>query len=451
MFSTSVNLLGNLSWGVQQANIGCTACPAMTGVRYTVPNNCAYTCYRDTTGENTDNDAYCGQALTADGFCPSVCLSCHTALASMFVEYQRAPWLFNGRYIDRCRDSVGHTWQGCDASNLPANAVWTSGSTTVGAKTACEWACPLYTTYSFQGQCLACKMVATVQASTCKSGEILQSCGNDLKTCVPCVGQTPNALQVWTSTAPFQSCVADCEPGVSWGEAGGKCTPCTQRACELGEKRTDCTSRSDASCVPCAQTSFGTLGLHQEYATAGLCTPRCVAGYYMTGGCVPCVPLAGSCRAGFRQTSYCVEPSERLAPPMCQACPNSLGFHEAWALNPCDIICTGGYVRQNGTLCVACIPSLCKVGELGICTPSVSGETYLDCVPCPVAPRVNEQFSSAGSCATSCAKGFALSTLFGRCVSNVANTPPATTPTVGLGASEGLTYPARSVRHSGMV
>ena len=113
-------------------------------------------------------------------------------------------------------DGYGHSWQSCDPTNLPPNAIWSTGSTVVGAKTGCEWVCPLATAYAFKGACLPCRSGAVA----CISGETLENCNNGLKACVPCEGVTPDALKVWTSDAAssFGVCIADCETGVSFSE-----------------------------------------------------------------------------------------------------------------------------------------------------------------------------------------------------------------------------------------
>ena len=141
-FSTSANLA--LIETQQQANIGCVPCPLPVGaVRY-IDTNCRYMCYKDSTGESTSTDTYCSIDVASDGGCSGgSCMSCATGLASMRASYDnaimRGDASYNGYYIDRCRDRIGHIWQPCDPSSKPSWASWSSASSTVGDSTGCAW------------------------------------------------------------------------------------------------------------------------------------------------------------------------------------------------------------------------------------------------------------------------------------------------------------------------
>jgi len=157
-FSTSTNI--GIAVTQQQANIGCVRCPAVVGaVRY-IDTSCRFVCYKDSTGESTVNDTYCSVSASADGGCNGACMSCRDSLGSMLAAYDAfiaaGRTSYNGFFIDRCRDVLGHKWQPCDLASKPSWAAWSSASPTVGASTGCSWECPLGTTYSYHKTCLPC-------------------------------------------------------------------------------------------------------------------------------------------------------------------------------------------------------------------------------------------------------------------------------------------------------
>lgn len=263
--------------------------------------------------------------------------------------------------------------------------------------------------------------------------------GGSLKACVPCEGATPFPWQVWTSTSDI--CVPDCDVGVSWSvNPQGQCELCTPLVCALGELLKRCTARADAVCQPCSVT-YGALAAKQEYITPGLCTARCVSGYYMFSGvCMPCIPVGGPCDVGQNQSSDCVDPAARRAAPLCQLCPFVLAPGEIWGPS-CRVVCGLGLVRVNGS-CIQCSIALCGLGQSGTC-----GD-YLDCVPCPVV--LHEIFTVAGSCVQrSCQDGFARDD-YRQCVPLVV-VPIVTTPVPDdANAIAALIYPARANAHSAM-
>ena len=158
-FSTAANL--GKSENDQQANIGCVPCPPVVGaVRY-IDTACRYVCYKDSTGESTISDTYCSVEPALDGACVNgACVACQTQLISMQASYSISLTIkdtsYNGLYIDRCRDIIGHRWQPCDPASKPSFGSWKSASPTVGASTGCSWECPLGNTFSYHKTCLPC-------------------------------------------------------------------------------------------------------------------------------------------------------------------------------------------------------------------------------------------------------------------------------------------------------
>jgi len=458
--STSDNF--GMSLGVQQARVGCAAC-AVQGPRYVKGGTCQYICYRDLTGETSVNDTYCSvQARLTDGTCPTSCLLCRVSLAARQNEYSYNAQMYASKYIDSCKDIVGHAWQTCDASGKPRLATFVKGTTVVGARTGCEWACPSPTTYSYGGTCLACTDMAYVTSTTCRSGERRVSCDSKmgLGTCIPCEGHTLQPLQVWTSSFSdyFSSCTEDCEPGVGYAAVvGAPCQRCSNAQCVLGERFVACTPREDARCDLCS-VGYGPLGTHEEYVTAGLCSTRCVSGYYYDGSqCVECLPTTGACALGMKQTTRCLDVSERKSAPLCTACTWVLQAHQVWALRSantgaCAIGCTLGYVLSplNVTSCVPCKTSLCPMGKRGTCTNSWS-TTYLDCdANCGLTLGPHEEFVEAGSCEKQCVKEFAWSDYALRCVARKATVVVPQTTSVPMEPTTGVVYPVRARQHSGM-
>lgn len=236
---------------------------------------------------------------------------------------------------------------------------------------------------------------------------------------------------------------------------GAACYPCSNPVCVVGERFVACTAREDARCEPCS-VAYGALNTYEEYVTAGLCSTRCVSGYYYDGTrCVECLPIIGACSLGQKQTSLCIDPSERKAAPLCTTCAHTLGSNEVWAAHggACSIACTFGYVLspQNTTVCVLCKPALCPLGKRGTCTNSWS-TTYLDCgADCPVSLGAHQVFVEGGSCVKECATGFVWSDMVQQCI----GATPTTTPTddatpMPLEPTTGLIYPTRTRQHSGM-
>ena len=231
---------------------------------------------------------------------------------------------------------------------------------------------------------------------------------------------------------------------------GEKCAYCTVRACALGEWFRDCSARSDSVCIPCVQAGYAALATNEEYVVGGLCTARCVEGYYRSGN--TCVVCDGLCPAGQNQTTYCMETWARKTAPSCQPCPQSLAENQVWGVQGCTVACLGAYVwfAPNAS-CVLCVPSLCQVGEEGICTHSWSG-SYFDCAPCASPLRVHEHYEGPGVCTKACEGGYEWSAVYERCMALDATTSTATTtPTPSAeGDGLGLIYPRRSMRHSGL-
>ena len=465
-FSTSQNLLhaAELSVRQQQAAIGCSPCLLPAGsaasVLYVASSApCSFVCFKDTTGETAANDTYCSVKPLLAG-CPGICLSCADKLLRLRADYATSPspHSYDGLFIDQCRDAVGHTWAPCDPASKPLLATFTSPSLTVGASTACAWKCPADTTYLFHQTCLPC--AATV---ACHSGERSVACDTygKMSACVPCEGPVEFPWQVWTTTAPFRTCVPDCEPGVAYSDAPQQeCKQCKHPVCALGERFVACTPRADAECQPCAQTATygGVLPAAAEYVTPGLCSTRCMAGYYDTnvnGPQVVCAPCAAACLPGQNQTTYCVAPEDRQRPPVCQACPVALQPQQVWAAAvhvqapPCEAVCAYQSVPL-GPACVACARSLCPLGHAGLCADDWSSQTtQLQCTPC-AAVGAREEFVAAGSCAKRCRAGFVLDQQK-KCVLEAAPaTAPATPPPDDPNGAPGIVYPSRARQHSAM-
>jgi len=204
--STSTLLLQGLNTTSQmQLAKGCISCPLPNSnqkVRYVASEvNCAYMCYRDTTGENTADDSYCATNITAASICDSFCKSCTTSIAE--VSSSTPPHL--GMYLKGCLDGIGYTWQDCDPTSKPANSIWTASTMVPGASKGCPWSCAP-NTRPWNGQCLLCFVYSGGEAP-CMAGQQLQYCNaqKTYATCQPCTGPLPSEFQAWTSDPPFYS------------------------------------------------------------------------------------------------------------------------------------------------------------------------------------------------------------------------------------------------------
>jgi hypothetical protein len=351
-------------------------------------------------------DSYCSvPVVAADGTCPSgVCVRCADALARFY--QQPAPATY-GHYPLGCTDGVGYTWAPCDAAALPANAIWTSNTWTVGASRGCAWACAPLTALPWNGGCLPCLPLNDAKAQ-CVAGQVLRACGaSGYAACQPCTGPLPNALMAWTSNAPyFTQCTLDCENGVAFRLAtanSSECRQCSRVACALGTQYVPCIVTRDASCTSCAAVNG-----NEEWHTPGSCLTRCVAGYYRdgTGACVACAAAVGVCPLGQYPSSQCAAPEERLAPPTCIPCPTE-GVYSAlvlglttWArAGSCARRCMPGlvpgssvptasvyYHNMSAQPCVRCDPALCgQPATVGVCD-DLAGTLVCNACPPPDDP-----------------------------------------------------------------
>ena len=447
----------------QQKNIGCDQCPSYNNLavqpRY-VGNDgaCSFVCFKDTTGQNTDTDTYCSLKPTDNitGICPvgGSCLSCSQSLSQRISEKVQHPT----EYIDVCRDVVGHQWKPCDPASKPAYAEFRTASIHVGASTGCLWRCPSTNTLAYGDTCLPCSSTIT----SCNSGDHFIFCNSaTLRTCVPCEGPTDYPLQVWTTQGPYyDTCIADCEPGVSFARIKGqdRCDLCNHVMCTLGQLFTACTPRSDASCTTCPDP----LPSNAEYITAGQCDTRCMSGFYFSDifGCIECNPLS-VCLPGYVQSNMCENPINRTAPPTCSPCPYTLQANEVWANQyvssalDCTSACDFHYVliisneqKTSNTTCQWCTPALCGMGKMGSCFDDHYFRlTDLQCRACdPISP--NEFWMSPGSCLSQCRSGYSANNEFLKCLP--LKTEPITTPTPDASEAPVFIYPTRLNRHSAM-
>ena len=446
--STSDLLGSNRSLEEAQSSIGCAPCapPAngILGVRYLGNGTCAYACARSPLGIQVSDDTYCQTLLDASGACTSACMRCSVAL-NLIDDVVVAP----GFYPQGCMDGAGYQWAPCEG--LPSNAVWTTSTRVANDARGCAWQCGVCAVPQ-NGACVACGLSSSV---VCVPGQIkvaCAGCGNGYVACVPCTDPLPNALQAWTSESPFDRCIADCEPGISFSpQRGGTCTACTRMECGMGQKFVPCSVRADASCMECESTALS-LPANAEYVGAGDCISRCASGFYQAqdqGRCMPCVPIV-ACVPGELASSMCADPSERLAPPKCMACPLALAEGMMWAPGAaCEPVCKPGLIPHPGaSMCVPCDAALCGMGRGGEC--SAGG---LQCTPCASLPE-GAGFALAGDCgATVCLAGYRFSPLTYACVPvDITTTTPipmaSHAPSAGGRPLVGLSYPVRGIRHS---
>ena len=418
----------------------------------------------------------------ADGTCPSgVCARCGDALARF---YQLQPPASYGHYPQGCLDGVGYTWAACDADALPANAVWTSNSLTVGDRRGCAWACSPLKALPWNGGCLPCfsSAAAVAAGGQCVVGQVLRACAAaGYAACQPCTGPLPNALMAWTSNAPyFTQCSLDCENGVAFraDANASNCKQCSRIACAVGGRYVPCTVTNDAACTSCPAPPP-----NEEWFAPGSCLTRCASGYYRAafdGACAACA-LAAVCPAGQYPSSLCADPADRLAPPTCLACPPPPGMSAvALALTTwVSAAGTGGCARQclpglvpgsavprasvywanfSALACVRCDPGLCgQAAVVGLCNAD-GNHGGLTCRPCvdeapPEGMRYDPRPQALNAGVYACAQlwiaGVAPSTTPSAAATNAAAQEKAGTVDVAAGrrmggyARPGLVYPKR--------
>jgi len=209
-----------------------------------------------------------------------------------------------------------------------------------------------------------------------------------------------------------------------------------------------CTTRNDAACVNCSLLFVQPQDL-TEYFNQGSCETRCIAGYYAdpihSDKCLSCTQQSLTCSPGFRPSSLCIEPTERITQPTCEACTTSsstvLGPHEVWSTATafCSKRCSYSYVPllsipsedialaiiaatsnlnlstittsaqkkqilNNNTGCVLCTAALCGLGSMGACLQTDQSTVELQCFPCSsfaLQPQ-NTRYIAAGECTLTC-------------------------------------------------
>jgi cysteine-rich repeat protein len=478
--STSQLTLGKYDNEMIQEYIGCKKCISpIFKVRF-IPDTpgsytCRFVCYRDTTGETTEYDTYCSVKVdNITGTCPSkTCTSCSTKLNTMMTSYKYTgidndivyDSDYFGKYLEGCTDEQGYEWVNCDEDSKPSGSIFTGAATIAGANRGCPWKCA-DNHLEFRGKCIPCFLRSSRNnSSSCISGEEIDTCpGSDgLVVCKPCDGALPFALQVWVSGPSYEYCTPECEEGFSWSIAAQSiCTACSIVDCALGEKYIPCSIRSDAMCVSCDSiyTSIGYV--NTEFIKAGFCDTRCASGYYadlstMSTTCSPCV-TSQNCDLGYKQSSMCLEPSQRFEKPTCVPCSvTPIKTLERWG-SSCEILCILGAVRlpENNT-CVLCILSLCGIGFEGSCSNdgyATGGITVtnLICFPCPII-NIYSVLTTAGNCNNiRCVDGYSLNAR-NICQRNVVVIPMTTSNNNNENNNTGsssMFYPTRSIRHSGM-
>lgn len=350
--------------GCTGGNDGCMPCPKVNGVgRYV--RECDFACM--------DETHYC---TTTPDETTGVCRVCGLCSAALSQLLQAGPPTA-GVFPRGCVHGRGYEWAACDASVRPEGSVWTFPSTT------CAWECAPQR-YAWRGLCLPC-FAYSGGAAPCNVGERLEWCAGGARAiCLPCGGPLPGAHQAWVSDPPFfSSCRADCAAGVAYrAQANGtECIPCSAPRCALGERLLPCTPVADAACVPCAPSLPSDL---LEFAEAGACHWRCIAGHYAdpidVNGCIPCPPQK---QPGFKRTGGCLLPHERLASPIAVPCP-ALGPNRVWAIHAeedCATRCAFGFIERDGA-CVACEAALCGDNRHGLCVGDAA-TTTLECSACP--------------------------------------------------------------------
>lgn len=450
----------------RQMQMGCIRCSLTYYDNVHWVHQCLFSCFKDTTGEDTTSDTYCSQQPTTltlstgaiVDICGGECRQCSSSQddAIRIINNNN----LKGKYITSCRDGAGHELADCTSSK-PAYAHYTTSSfAVVGDSTGCKWECDI-NTFPQGAQCVPCVLsFSSAASSLCPLGQKKVSCGNSYyHTCVPCEGTPQWPMQVWSSTAEGE-CVADCEEGVAWALASNQsCSACTPNlACELGQYLVPCTRRADAYCTAC-----GALLSKEEYVTPGSCVTRCVSGFYYsdkTGTCQQC-SQAQICAVGQTLSSDCIDPAGRFAKPTCIDCVPPLGEYEKWGLAVlttaglstfgypvCGRVCDFGRLSSNCS--VRCSPALCAWGQRGICQYA-NMAMWLECVACPLL-KTGERWVAPGDCSVECGEGF-LASNGGSCTP-VIIPPSSSPPSAVAGRSDSssssmmLLYPTRQRRHT---
>jgi hypothetical protein len=432
----------------QQWALGCAPCPGSSFERVYM-SGCAFSCARP--------QWYCSRAVGTSGVCNSSCFACENSLRSVTNELESKEEM--GYYITSCADGVGHSTQRCEPLALPANAIWSGHSYQVGASSSCPWVCQPGALPVGPSTCLVCSPSIT----SCSSGSTLQPCitGN---LCYPCAllfpdYSLPPFTQWYTSTPSFDTCRVDCQPGISWdgnisssssaGSSGfdvvrGSCFLCSQPVCGVGQTLEACTTRSDATCLPCPPAAAG-----WELYLEGSCAARCASGYFsLDGDCVSCAAV--SCSPGTYRSSQCLLAPERLSSPVCLPCspplqPNGTEVWAAAAGEGCSRACRAGLWRDGNGTCTTCNLSRCDVGFTCSCNSS-AGLVQEPCAPLLQAYGV--AYVERNSCRVGCAEGFARNSDDGVCFpvpSGGGTTPPA--PPAATTSNRAL-YPKRTLSHS---
>ena len=428
----------------QQWALGCAPCPGSSFERVYV-SGCAFSCARP--------QWYCSRAVGTSGVCNSSCFACENSLRSVTDELESKEEM--GYYITSCADGVGHSTQRCEPLALPANAIWSGHSYQVGASSSCPWVCQPGALPVGPSTCLVCSHSIT----SCSSGSTLQPCtaGN---LCYPCALLFPDyslpPFTRWYTFPPsFDTCRVDCQPGISWdgnisssssaGSSGfdvvrGSCFLCSQPVCGVGQTLEACTTRSDATCLPCPPAAAG-----WELYLEGSCAARCASGYFsLDGDCVSCAAV--SCSPGTYRSSQCLLAPERLSSPVCLPCspPLQPNGTEVWAGEGCSRACRAGLWRDGNGTCTTCNLSRCDVGFTCSCNSS-AGLVQEPCAPLLQAYGV--AYVERNSCRVGCAEGFAPNS-DGLCFpvpSGGGTTPPA--PPAATTSNRAL-YPKRALSHS---
>jgi cysteine-rich repeat protein len=456
--STGALLRQTADEAARQRAVGCVPCataPA-SGMRFVGNGTCAVACER---GGSVATERYClNEVDPVTGACPNArCMECATWLLSQ----TSTPV---GRYPRGCADAYGYRWTECEG--LPPHARWTRGTLRPNAARECAWECAACAwTAASHSACFPCGLKGKV---ACASGSRLIACAqlgcpneDNYEVCVPCEGLPPLAMQVWTSDAPFYAqCLPDCEPGVSFAsQRGDQCQACTRMTCALGTELLPCVPRADTTCRDCPLPRPA----DSEFVSAGSCEMRCVAGYYLDaasgGACVACATL--ECASGSRRSSECVAVEERLQAPTCVAC-GTAPPGMRWS-GGCALACVAGFIPSASSStnlssgCVPCAPSLCGLGQQGVC---LDAEARLVCVPCAGPPPAGARWAAAGDCAAVvCLEGYTLVAETAACVR-----PPSSSSVGAVGVQQATPsnkknnnnnrgastagLPARSLRHS---
>jgi len=390
---------------------------------------CNFECWKDTTGLDNSNEAYCSVASNvSSGHCPDRCLRCSDQ--KEVVQTYLDPESRIGKYLSGCVDVYGYFWDDCDRRVLPEHAKFTGSAQIIEDPLSCPWDCVNASFYKYNDRlCLKKLQYSEIvrQRHPCPSTsdylkDVSPLVNSLLFVCAPCEGPTSFPLKVWESSYDvelYKRCVEVCENGVSFNNqsivAGDAyaCTECSDLGCDYGFYKVECKHNADTQCVACSESG---LRSHSEYVELGTCSQRCIAGYYASSaeGCVQCTR---TCNLGQYVSKNCSDPDDRYDAPVCLNCNNLNANERHKAVGSCDKECVPFHVRDGGGEgCVRCEASMCGNGFLGSCLDvpnefwNIIEKTVLECQPCSeftVLPE-NAVFSRNGSCVFGCRQGYQL-------------------------------------------